>query len=93
VSVTHSFSAEHCEACGQAPCAHVDSIKPKKRGPKARPHARREKLTVYISKALRLAIMERYKTENVSGAINQILENQFPEHKTIAEALVEKEQA
>lgn len=60
----------------------------KKRGPKPKPHARREKLTIYISKGLRLAIMKKHQTDNVSMVIAKILEDMFPDHKLEAERIL-----
>lgn len=87
--MNHTFTEDHCDACGE-PCAHRDTNAPRRRGRRPKPHAAREKLTIYISKSLQLAILSRYKTENVSQAVRQILEDLFPNNRAEAEGMIHR---
>lgn len=90
IIIEHDVAADVCLACG-VKCVHVENLTPRKRGPKPKPHANRQKLTIYISQALKLAIKQHAPTKDVSVWIREHLESLFPDHRAEAERIFNQE--
>lgn len=66
----HDLSADTCPTC-EAPCV----LKPRKRGRKPSPDARRRRVVIYVTDQTYLALLEMSNPVDVSAWIRQKLED------------------